>query len=60
MFEHAILTLRADGGTTLRIASDPFAEGFYEKMGARRVGDVPSTPEGRRLPLLVFELRACR
>jgi predicted N-acetyltransferase YhbS len=43
---------RALGATTLRIASDPFAEGFYRRMGARRVGVVPSTPRGRTLPLL--------
>ena len=56
LFEHALLTLRSVGGRTLRIASDPYAEGFYRRMGARRTGDVPSTPEGRRLPLLEFQL----
>ena len=58
MFEQLLLTLRDDGGHVLRIASDPNAEGFYRRMGARRDGDVPSIPEGRRLPLLVFDLRA--
>lgn len=56
LFEHAIVTLRAEGGSALAIVSDPFAEGFYVKMGARRIGDWPSTPEGRRLPLLQFDL----
>jgi hypothetical protein len=41
----------------LRIASDPFAEGFYRRMGARRVGVVPSTPRGRTLPLLLLDAR---
>ncbi len=46
----------ASGGATLRIASDPNAEGFYLKMGARRVGETPSQPEGRALPLLLLEV----
>jgi ribosomal protein S18 acetylase RimI-like enzyme len=52
LFEHALLTLRGTGGRALRIASDPNAEGFYRRMGAKRIGDEPSVPEGRRLPLL--------
>jgi GNAT superfamily N-acetyltransferase len=31
-------------------------KGFYLKAGARRVGEVPSTPPGRTLPLLVLTL----
>ena len=56
LFEHALLTLRAEGAQAMSIASDPFAEGFYVKMGARRIGDWPSTPEGRTLPLLQYDL----
>lgn len=58
LFAHALLTLRETGGRALRIASDPNAEGFYRRMGARRIGDEPSIPEGRTLPLLLFDLRA--
>ena len=57
LLAHAARTMRAAGGTTLRIASDPHAEGFYRRMGARRVGEVASKPEGRKLLLLVLELR---
>jgi GNAT superfamily N-acetyltransferase len=57
MFEHAVATLRADGARVLRIASDPYAEGFYLRMGARRVGEWPSTPGGRTLPLLALDVR---
>jgi GNAT superfamily N-acetyltransferase len=53
---HAIEHLRADGARTLRIESDPYAEGFYVHMGARRVGEAPSTPEGRTLPVLLLDL----
>jgi GNAT superfamily N-acetyltransferase len=57
LFAHAVETARAAGGTLLRIAADPNAVDFYRRMGAHRVGAVPSTPEGRQLPLLVVELR---
>ncbi|MGH8733407.1 MAG: D-glycero-beta-D-manno-heptose 1,7-bisphosphate 7-phosphatase [Burkholderiales bacterium] len=48
---------RAAGARRIEIASDPNAIGFYRKLGARRVGDVPSKPRGRRLPLLRLSLR---
>ena len=54
LFAHLLEQLHAMGATRLRIASDPNAEGFYRRMGARRVGRVPSTPAGRYLPLLAF------
>ena len=45
------------GAETLRIEADPGAAPFYEKMGAVRIGDAPSTAiEGRRLPLLEMSL----
>ena len=56
LFQHAVERVRALGGSALMIASDPNAEGFYRRVGARRIGVVPSTPPGRMLPLLVFEV----
>ncbi len=56
LFAHALDTVRALGGVRLTIASDPNAEGFYRRMGARRVGEVPSRLRGRMLPLLSIEL----
>lgn len=56
LFDHARRTVGSRGGVTLTIASDPYAEGFYRKMGARRVGEVPSQPEGRSLPLLMMDV----
>jgi GNAT superfamily N-acetyltransferase len=56
LFRHALETAHALGGRTLTIASDPNAEGFYRRMGARRVGSAPSKPAGRELPLLVVDL----
>jgi len=54
LFEHATAKLWARGCRLLRIASDPGAEGFYLSMGARRVGEVVSTPSPRILPLLEY------
>lgn len=56
LVEHAAATCRAARATTLRIASDPFAVGFYRRMGARPAGSVPSTPRGRTLPLLLLRV----
>ena len=45
------------GGTRLSVLSDPNAAGFYERMGAYRVGDAPSDAiPGRTLPLLEYAL----
>jgi N-acetylglutamate synthase-like GNAT family acetyltransferase len=35
------------GLPALEISSDPNAEGFYQRMGARRIGDVQSEIEGK-------------
>jgi GNAT superfamily N-acetyltransferase len=56
LLAHAMETVRGLGGTELRVASDPNAEGFYRRMGARRVGEAPSTPPGRVLPLLIVDV----
>ena len=54
MFEHALAQAATAGAKTLRIESDPNATGFYERMGAKVVGQVPSTPQGRFLPVLTL------
>ncbi len=46
------------GGRVLSIQSDPNAEGFYRRLGARRTGEAPSeSVPGRMLPMLEFDLR---
>jgi ribosomal protein S18 acetylase RimI-like enzyme len=48
-------TLPAD---QLLVVADPNAEGFYLRMGARRIGEEESeVVDGRRLPILVLDLR---
>ncbi len=54
LFQHAVQTVRSLGRPVLHIVSDPHAEGFYLRMGARRSGQVPSTPAGRVLPRLTY------
>ena len=54
---HAADWARARGIETLRVVSDPHAEGFYTRFGARRVGRAPSIPEGRTLPVLELDSR---
>jgi GNAT superfamily N-acetyltransferase len=52
---HALATARGLGWTHLLIESEPGAEGFYMRMGARRLGERRSSI-GRLLPLLRFDL----
>jgi GNAT superfamily N-acetyltransferase len=55
---HAVRTAGKSGARRILIHSDPYAEPFYRAMGARRVGEVPSTAiPGRMLPLMRFDLR---
>jgi GNAT superfamily N-acetyltransferase len=53
LWTHMLEQARRLGYRAVRIQSEPNAEGFYVKMGARRVGSVESTVvKGRMLPLM--------
>jgi ribosomal protein S18 acetylase RimI-like enzyme len=58
LVEHALARAIAGGATGLEIESDPNAEGFYTRLGARRVGwsaaPVPGAAD-RRLPRLELD-----
>ena len=57
LWDHAVAQARRLGHPALIVVSDPNAEGFYAKMGARRIGARPSDLEpGRSLPLLKYLL----
>jgi len=58
LLERAMSVARERGWRALRIESDPQAEPFYTRFGARRIGDVDAPVAGtaRRLPLLTLEL----
>jgi GNAT superfamily N-acetyltransferase len=52
LFADALDIARRAGIKTLRIDADPNASGFYERMGARRIGETPSASiPGRVLPV---------
>ena len=59
LFEHAVEQAKSLGFRDIKIEADPNAEGFYRRMGARRVGTNVTEIEGERreLPLLWYELR---
>lgn len=54
LLEDALAGCAAAGARRLRVVSDPHAAAFYRRLGGVPVGDVPSTPAPRRLPLLEF------
>jgi ribosomal protein S18 acetylase RimI-like enzyme len=57
LWVHAMTAAREMGGVTVTIEADPNAVGFYQAMGAVRVGDTPSgSIPGRLLPVLRFVL----
>ena len=58
LFDHAVRRAASLNAEVLEIESDPNAEGFYRRMGARRVGEINYSIDGHRrtLPLLVVEV----
>lgn len=55
LFERTLDLARTFGATRLRVVADPHAEGFYKRMGCRRVAEIPAFVEGvedRVLPVL--------
>lgn len=58
LFNHALEVAASLNAVSIEIESDPNAEGFYKRMGARRIGEIASEIEGmpRLLPLLVVDL----
>jgi GNAT superfamily N-acetyltransferase len=56
LFEHAVDQVGKAGFDLIKIEADPNAEGFYERMGARRVGVSVCEVEGekRELPLMEY------
>ena len=59
LFHHALERAKALGFRELEIESDPNAEGFYERLGARRVGASIKEMDGqkRELPILIYEMK---
>jgi N-acetylglutamate synthase-like GNAT family acetyltransferase len=54
---HALAEARRRHDGVVQLLSDPFASGFYERLGARRAGEVPAPMPGakhRTLPRYEF------
>jgi GNAT superfamily N-acetyltransferase len=59
LWYECVVQAQSSGARRLRVEADPFAEDFYARMGAVRVGEVASQSiAGRQLPLLVYEVPA--
>lgn len=58
LFKHALTQCRKIGVAILEIESDPNAQGFYERMGAKNVGQTAGEVDGqvRILPVLEIKL----
>jgi len=58
LFTHAVERAKVLGLQALEIESDPNAEGFYQRLGARRVRVNLTEKDGelRELPVLVYEV----
>jgi GNAT superfamily N-acetyltransferase len=58
LFAHAAAVAKQVGATEIEIEAEPRATGFYERMGATRVGENVYELEGqpRVLPLLIYKL----
>jgi GNAT superfamily N-acetyltransferase len=57
LFVHAIAQGKERGFDSIKTEADPNAEGFYLRMGAKRVGTTVSVIEGTRRDLPLLELR---
>ena len=58
LFEHARARAVEHGATALELSADPYAEGFYARMGAKRIGEIPADMDGqpRVLPRMRINL----
>ena len=56
LFHHALERSRSLGAATLKIESDPNAQDFYEKMGARKIGERHTEVDGQPRVLPVMEI----
>jgi GNAT superfamily N-acetyltransferase len=57
LFDAAAKLVATRGGSSLSILADPFAAGFYQHLGAVRIGEAPSDAiPGRHLPLFDYAI----
>ena len=56
LFRHACRVAREEGYVVLAIQSDPNAAEFYDRLGANRLREIPSSIPGRSIPYYEFSL----
>ena len=58
LFEYVSARALERGANVIELSADPYAEGFYARMGARRIGEVVADMDGqsRVLPRMRIEL----
>jgi N-acetylglutamate synthase-like GNAT family acetyltransferase len=58
LFEHVRARAAERGANILELSADPYAEGFYGRMGAKRIGEIHADMDGqsRVLPRMRVEL----
>jgi len=56
LFQHALRVTESDRRRDVHVAADPHAAGFYRRMGARYVGELPAPVAGtaRTLPCFIY------
>jgi len=57
LFQHALGRCRISGESVLKIEADPNAQGFYEKMGACKIGEHRYEFDGKLRVLPLMEIR---
>lgn len=57
LFNHLMQTAKKRRIKNVKVISDPNAEGFYLKMGGKRISEKESSIKGRMLPILKFEIK---
>lgn len=58
LFRHAVERATALGGTRMEWEAEPNAVSFYEKLGARHLGESEPSEWGRTLPVMGLDLPA--
>ena len=56
LFQHTLERSRVQGFSILKIEADPNAQSFYEKMGARQIGEHYGKVDGQARVLPVMEI----
>ena len=57
LFKHMLSRCKELGAVVLRIESDPNALGFYERMGAKKVGESVGEVDGQPRVLPILEIK---